>query len=488
MKKSGSWTVAGALLTLALLIGMSVHAYRLSQGVAVQEAVLERAKEQFDAKLQEASEKLDRARQSAEQAAAERDRLAAQIATITTASNSLGRQLSEKSKQIEQLEASLAETRQTLARAGEDRRQLDEVAESRSGRITELESDRERLQTDLRTVESDLESTAARLEEKAVMLLSLGAAQLQARQALDKAESASEALNRELSASRARGDELEAKNSVLRRQLEQENITNAQMSSDLDGLRLAFAELEDHLGRARSSVQQLTAETRRSESEVAELKTQRSRVLGERDELSRQLQTQRHALSAKEDELAVLLSQTNQAIAQNQELTRRNDELKHALAQATSDGDRLRLELSTRTVESDRLREELSKLEDTATDLEREFALTSGDLEHARSKAADLTQEYDLLLRQSANVSRLNESQRQQLESARLAIEVAQSGVARLTNARGIYTVQEGDSLSKIAVFFYRNGHLWTRIVKANHHLIGDDPDLIFAKMVLIIP
>ena len=52
----------------------------------------------------------------------------------------------------------------------------------------------------------------------------------------------------------------------------------------------------------------------------------------------------------------------------------------------------------------------------------------------------------------------------------------------------GIYTVQEGDSLSKIAVFFYRNGHLWTRIVKANHHLIGDDPDLIFAKMVLIIP
>ena len=404
MKKSGSWTVAGALLTLALLIGMSVYAYRLSQGVAVQEAALERAKEQFDAKLQEASEKLDRARQSAEQAAAERDRLAAQIATITTASNSLGQQLSEKSKQIEQLEASLAETRQTLARAGEDRRQLDEVAESRSGRITELESDRERLQTDLRTVESDLESTAARLEEKAVMLLSLGAAQLQARQALDKAESASEALNRELSASRARGDELEAKNSVLRRQLEQENITNAQMSSDLDGLRLAFAEL------------------------------------------------------------------------------------KHALAQATSDGDRLRLELSTRTVESDRLREELSKLEDTATDLEREFALTSGDLEHARSKAADLTQEYDLLLRQSANVSRLNESQRQQLESARLAIEVAQSGVARLTNARGIYTVQEGDSLSKIAVFFYRNGHLWTRIVKANHHLIGDDPDLIFAKMVLIIP
>ena len=53
----------------------------------------------------------------------------------------------------------------------------------------------------------------------------------------------------------------------------------------------------------------------------------------------------------KRDELAVLLSQTNQAIAQNQELTRRNDELKHALAQATSDGDRLRLELSTRTVE-----------------------------------------------------------------------------------------------------------------------------------------
>ena len=353
MKKSGSWTVAGALVTLALLIGMSVHAYRLSQGVAVQEAALERAKEQFDAKLQEASEKLDRARQSAEQAAAERDRLAAQIATITTASNSLGQQLSEKSKQIEQLEASLAETRQTLARAGEDRRQLDEVAESRSGRITELESDRERLQTDLRTVESDLESTAARLEEKAVMLLSLGAAQLQARQALDKAESASEALNRELSASRARGDELEAKNSVLRRQLEQENITNAQMSasararkhnectrwalwagflvlpSDLDGLRLAFAELEAQLREREAKVTRLTGTRDVAKASVESLASEL--------EVSRgQIQTLEAATAALQTELAEARADARRQVADVENLLSTLEQQRSELAETQS--------------------------------------------------------------------------------------------------------------------------------------------------------
>jgi nucleoid-associated protein YgaU len=69
----------------------------------------------------------------------------------------------------------------------------------------------------------------------------------------------------------------------------------------------------------------------------------------------------------------------------------------------------------------------------------------------------------------------------------RRRLEQAQSEVARLTGARGIYTVQPADSLSSIAVFFYRNADRWPAILEANAHLIYN-PDLIFPGMVLIVP
>ena len=48
--------------------------------------------------------------------------------------------------------------------------------------------------------------------------------------------------------------------------------------------------------------------------------------------------------------------------------------------------------------------------------------------------------------------------------------------------------MQNADSLSTIATFFYRSGNLWPKIMAANAFLIGANPDLIFAGMVLIIP
>ena len=61
-------------------------------------------------------------------------------------------------------------------------------------------------------------------------------------------------------------------------------------------------------------------------------------------------------------------------------------------------------------------------------------------------------------------------------------------GKLRGSNAHGIYTIKESDSLSTVAAFFYANGNYWPRIAEANRFLIGDNPDLIFAGMVLIIP
>ncbi|WP_434026450.1 LysM peptidoglycan-binding domain-containing protein [[Pseudomonas] boreopolis] len=49
------------------------------------------------------------------------------------------------------------------------------------------------------------------------------------------------------------------------------------------------------------------------------------------------------------------------------------------------------------------------------------------------------------------------------------------------------YTVQKGDSLSKIAKYFYGDGNAWKRIFEANRDVL-DDPDKIFPGQNLRIP
>ena len=49
------------------------------------------------------------------------------------------------------------------------------------------------------------------------------------------------------------------------------------------------------------------------------------------------------------------------------------------------------------------------------------------------------------------------------------------------------YTVQRGDSLSKIAKEFYGDASKWRRIYEANRDIIRD-PDLIYPDQVFKIP
>ena len=91
------------------------------------------------------------------------------------------------------------------------------------------------------------------------------------------------------------------------------------------------------------------------------------------------------------------------------------------------------------------------------------------------------------LRQQQAGLEQLTEAQKREMVELALELEQAQREVARLSGARGIYTVQNADSLSSIAAYFYRRCHRWPYILRANDHLI-DDADLIFPGMVLIIP
>lgn len=51
-----------------------------------------------------------------------------------------------------------------------------------------------------------------------------------------------------------------------------------------------------------------------------------------------------------------------------------------------------------------------------------------------------------------------------------------------------IYTVQSGDSLSKIAKKHYGNANDWRKIYNANKQTIGDNPDLIRPGQRFVIP
>ncbi|GAB3199226.1 nucleoid-associated protein YgaU [Pontibacter aydingkolensis] len=56
------------------------------------------------------------------------------------------------------------------------------------------------------------------------------------------------------------------------------------------------------------------------------------------------------------------------------------------------------------------------------------------------------------------------------------------------TANQDVYTVQSGDSLSKIAKKHYGNANAWTKIYNANKEKIGDNPDLIRPGQRFVIP
>jgi nucleoid-associated protein YgaU len=68
-------------------------------------------------------------------------------------------------------------------------------------------------------------------------------------------------------------------------------------------------------------------------------------------------------------------------------------------------------------------------------------------------------------------------------------VESGSSSTAPAASPAGerIYTVQKGDSLSKIAKREYGDAQQWRRIFEANRNII-DNPDLIYPGQVLRLP
>ena len=68
------------------------------------------------------------------------------------------------------------------------------------------------------------------------------------------------------------------------------------------------------------------------------------------------------------------------------------------------------------------------------------------------------------------------------------AASASQQNVGATNTNTDTYTVQSGDSLSKIAQRQYGSASAWTKIYNANKTTIGDNPDLIKPGQKLTIP
>jgi len=254
----------------------------------------------------------------------------------------------------------------------------------------------------------------------------------------------------------------------------------AQLHARLQKTEAELVKASDALAAATQSRDEL--QKTRSALEAQSVEQANALAAAKKQEQSLQART-----SDLEGQVADLEAQLGDATRTLAQLRGRAAESEAALATALKERDALQSQLATARHDRDLLQARLDATQLHSTNLAHQLQQTAGDLQAARGRATELTRSLETLLASHQGLQQLTDAQRNELAGVRRRLEDAQNEVARLTGARGIYTVQPADSLSSIAVFFYRNGNLWPAILRANAHLI-DDADLIFPGMVLIVP
>ena len=413
-----------------------------------------------------------------------------------------------------ELENALAERRasdkQREGRLQTLRATHEELASERDRFATELQSARSissaentRLSAELRKGHSRVDQLVAErddLRTRAVELENAGDGTrdelARVRKSLAKERDGAAALSVQLTRERSEKSRIEQENEG---RLQTLRATHEELASERDRLmaeRDRFAtELQSTRSISGAENTRLSAELRKAHSRVDQLVAERDDLRtravelenagdGTRDELARV----RKSLAKERDGAAALSVQLTRERSEKSRIEQENRELLANFDTIERKRSDLRAEFEAMANERRRLILRLNELEGTTFALRRTASTTAGELGRAQSMAADLNTRYEKLLTEKAKLNHLNDARLTEIERIRVALEDAQRDVARLTNAHGIYTIKESDSLSTVAAFFYANGNYWPRIAEANRFLIGDNPDLIFAGMVLIIP
>ncbi|MFM7569337.1 MAG: LysM peptidoglycan-binding domain-containing protein [Betaproteobacteria bacterium] len=228
------------------------------------------------------------------------------------------------------------------------------------------------------------------------------------------------------------------------------------------------------LSRNREQQDEKVRELAKVVQEHEARQTQLQRDLDSASASARQVQTERDAAVASARQVQTERDAAVASARQVQtELQQRLEQSQVAQRSAASERDSMVTDLA-------RAREQLASID-------RDLKQNTGNLEQEQKRASDLTDRLSAALGEQSKLRQSTDAQRAEIASISAALAQAQAKVALLTGARGIYTVQEGDSLSSIALYFYRNASRWPGVAQANRHLINH-PDKIFPAMVLIIP
>lgn len=290
------------------------------------------------------------------------------------------------------------------------------------------------------------------------------------------------------------------KEQLSQRQTEGKSLEQqvASVRSDLDTERKALGEAKTAAENSARIVSELRAAQAARDSRIEAL----SRDSQQQEEKVRELAT---SIQAHEARQAQLQRELDMAAASVRQVQVERDSAMTSARQAQVERDsaasaarqvqaelQQRLELSqtaqrSAAAERDSLAAELAAARAQLTSIDQELKQNVGNLEQEQKRASDLTDRLSAALGEQSKLRQSTDAQRAEIASISAALAQAQAKVALLTGARGIYTVQEGDSLSSIALYFYRNASRWPGVAQANRHLINH-PDKIFPAMVLIIP
>jgi len=236
----------------------------------------------------------------------------------------------------------------------------------------------------------------------------------------------------------------------------------------------SYAALEAELASARSAASA-------SESELERLRTQLGGADSARDEATAMLATRdaelaeaRTLLSATEADRQALTDQLAAA-------TRKAEELAARAQATTAEIESQRAALSSVQAERDAL---TARLDDVRARLAPDEGGTAS-VEAAKAAAAKATARYvELAQRYRRNVT---PEQQAELDEAAKEQAAAQTFVARITGARGLYQVRPLDTLAIIATRFYGDSALWPRLHDANRHVLAN-PDHVETGVTLVVP
>lgn len=283
--------------------------------------------------------------------------------------------------------------------------------------------------------------------------------------------------------------------------------------AELGGLQNTLTQRDELIATIQAQLSQAEQDLRLVSNEKNELRARLEEITAELEHTQgnanpRQPLENNGSFEVATADLKILQEKISHLRAENRGLTLQEHQLSAELDLISAEMDELRAVLEGHQVQqeadneklrsviakNESLKKRLAKLEgqnvtlmEQQQFLDERLTQTTSELDQAKAHAAELSSDYEALLQERSELASTDKSMEAKLKAAKQSLEAAQTEVARLAGARGIYTVQEVDSLSSIAAFFYRDGALWPKILQANSFLVTN-ADLIFPGMVLIIP